>query len=537
MPINKWIICPVRHRQTRENQAIQAGYDMKLNVAENARRNMLWGTVQRTYQILVPFLLRSVFIRRLGIEYVGLSGLFSSLLSFLNLAELGVGSAVLYFLYRPVAENDQEAVRQLLGLIRDAYRRIGLLIFGLGLVLTPFLRLLVSEELPPGVNLYTIYLLNLLQSVLPYWLFAEKPVVLEVHQRNDMANRIYLATLSLRYALQFIILFLLPDYYLYLLAVILTQVLERFLLALAVDRRYPAYRTVLPAPPMLQKEVSHKAGGLLFHKLGGVIVNSADALVITAFLGLAVLGKYQNYLQIMTAVLGIVNLINSSWGAGIGNIIAREGPGAAYRSFEHATFLVFFTSTVCCCCFLNLYQPFIALWAGPDLLLDDGLIVLLCMYFYSLRLMAPGNLFESAGGLWRQDKLRPLAEGLCNLGLNLILVRYTGLYGILLSTILSMVLLSVPWLYHIVVGTLFQKSTAAHLRRLLLYMAASAAICAASRFVCRSLPDMDSLLMVLFVRAIVSVSVPLALLWLLCRKWEAWNWMTRHTARLFHLPL
>lgn len=508
---------------------------MKLNVAENTKRNVIWGAVQKVYQILLPFVLRSVFIRQLGITYVGLGGLFSSLLSFLNLAEMGVGSAVLFFLYRPVAENDEQTTRQLLGLIKDAYRWIGIFIFGLGLVFTPFLHLLISEELPAGINIYVIYLMNLLQTVLPYWLFANRTIVLEVHQRNDVTNRIYMAASTARYILQFVILFCLPDYYLYLLAVILTQVAERVLIALVANRKYPEYRTALPATSEMRKGVLEKSRGLLFHKIGGVIVNSADALVITAVLGLGILGKYQNYLQIMSAVTGIVVLINSSWSAGIGNTIAREGIGSAYRSFEHATFLSFCIGTVCCCCFLDLYQPFITLWAGPDMLLDDGLIVLLCMYFYSLRLMSAGNMFESVGGLWQQDRYRPLAEGLFNLGLNLILVQYIGMYGILLSTILSMVLLSIPWLYYNVVGNLFKKSVIRYLRQLLLYTAASAAICAVSYLVCGILPSNGSLLVTLLIRALVSVTVPLALLYVLCHKCEAWRWMIRHTLRLFHI--
>lgn len=501
---------------------------MKLNVAENAKRNVLWGGIRKLYQTLVPFVLRSVFIHQLGVEYVGLGGLFSSLLSFLNLAELGVGSAVLYFLYQPVADNDVDTVRKLLGLIKNIYWKIGLFISGAGLALTPFLRLLVSGEVPGDINIYAIYLLNLLQTSLSYWLFAGKSVILDVYQRDDVSSRICLATSTLRYALQFILLFLLPNYYIYLSIVILTQALERILIAAAVDRRYPEFRKTLPAPQEMTHKVLHKSSGLLFHKIGGVIVNSADALVITGFLGLSILGKYQNYLQIMTAVSGMIGLINSSWYAGIGNTIAREGIDTAYRSFIHYTFLEFCISTFCCCCFLNLYQPFIALWLGPDLLLDDGLIVCICLYFCSLRFMTPGNMFENIGGIWVQDRYRPLLEGLLNLGLNLILVQCLGMYGILLSTILSMVCLSMPWLYHTVVGKLFQKNSVSYLKKLLQYAVSAAACCAASSLACRIIPPGFPPLAALFAKAAISTAVPTALLWGLYRRDESWKWMLRH---------
>lgn len=216
---------------------------MKLNVAKNAKRNVFWGAIRKIYQILVPFVLRSIFIRQLGIEYVGLGGLFSSLLQFLNLAEMGVGSAALYFLYRPVAENDDETIKQLLGLIKSAYRKIGFFIFAAGLMLMPFLHVFVSKGVPDDVNIYAIYLLNLLETVLSYWLFASKSTVLEMYQRNDVYNRIYLITSTIRYGLQCFMLLCLPNYYLYLIIVLLTQMMEKLILALVVDRRYPEYRT------------------------------------------------------------------------------------------------------------------------------------------------------------------------------------------------------------------------------------------------------------------------------------------------------
>lgn len=506
---------------------------MKFNVIENTKRNIFWGVLRKIYQILVPFILRSVFIHQLGINYVGLGGLFSSLLSFLNLAELGVSSAVLYFLYKPVAENDEKVVRELLGLIRSVYRNIGLFILGAGLMLIPLLHLLVSREVPPDVNIYAIYMLNLLETVLSYWLFPGKSIILEVYQRNDVSNRIYLTVSTLRYALQLVMLYLLPNYYVYLIIVILAQIMEKIFLAFEADRRYPQYRRVLPVPENMKSRVFRRCDGLLFHKIGGVIVSSADALVITAFLGLSCLGKYQNYLQIMTAVSGMVGLIRSSWYAGIGNTIAREGIGAAYRSFENYTFLEFCISTVCCCCFINLYQPFISLWVGTDMLLDDSIVVSLCVYFYCIRLMAPGNMFENIGGIWAKDKYRPFMEGLFNLGLNLILVRFIGLHGILFSSILSMVLLSIPWLYYTVVGDLFKKNVAGYLSGLLLYTISTVAICAVSCLVCRIIPSGKASLVIFFVRAVVSMAVPLVILCLLYHKRDAWKWMVRNIYRLF----
>lgn len=508
---------------------------MKLDVAGNAKKNMFWGTVLRIYQILASFALRAALIRHLGIEYVGLGGLFSSVLNFLNLAELGVGSAVQFFLYQSVAENDTVSFRQLTGLTKALYRRIGFVITGAGLLVAPFLRMLISGELPAGINIYVIYCLNLLQTALSYWMFPGKKLVLTAYQRNDISCRISLVTSTIQYILQFLILFYLPNYYSYFAVSIFASIVGHVLCAFAADRRYPQYRIPLPTPKAVKEKVANKASGAFLHTIGGIIVTSADTLVITTFLGLSVSGKYQNYLQVMGGIFSFLALINASWRAGIGNIIACDGVEAAYGSFEHSTFLAFCISTVCCCCFLNLYQPFISFWVGEDMLLDDRLVVLLCIYFYTIRLMSPGNMLESASGIWTKDRFRPLAEGIFNLGLNLILVQFIGLYGILLSTVLSMILLSIPWLYYNVVRNLFRKSLACYFKTLLHYTVSTVVICVVSHFVCSAIPAGDDPIIDLLIKALVSVTIPFSLLYILYHKHEGWKWITEHIFRLIRL--
>lgn len=506
---------------------------MKLDMIKNTRRNLIWGVLLRGYQILIPLIIRWIFISRLGVEYAGLGGLFSAVLNFLNLAEMGVQSAVIFFMYKPIAENDTETVRRLLGLISRCYKWISLIVLSAGLALTPFVGYLISGVPPVGINIYVIFLINILSSALSYWPAAYKVTIFSVHQRNDIVSRISLITLNVKYVLQLIVLIFVGNYYTYLAVEIVTKLIERLITVLIVNRKYPMYKTALTPTQEMNEALGKKTSALFLHKIGGIIVNSADAIVISAFLGLTVLGKYQNYYSIMLSVIGFVLLLNSSSQAGIGNKLAVSEAVEIRHLFDNYNFLIFSICSVCCSCFLNLYQPFITLWLGADMLLDNGIVAVLCVYFYVFLLMMPGNSFENARGLWQYDRHRPLLEGILNLSMNLILVRFIGLYGILLSTIFSMLFFSIPWLYYNVTKQLFGGGFRRFIRDMILYMASAAAICMISYLVCGLIPDSIPLVADLLVKGILSVFVPVALIYIFYHKRREWKWMCEIGYKMF----
>ena len=175
---------------------------MRIERVRNASRNMAYGVALQAMKTLVPFAMRTVMLYLLGVEYLGLNSLFTSVLSVLNLAELGVGSAMVYSMYRPIAEDDTRKICALMRLYKIYYRIIGLVVCVLGLLLVPFLPRLISGSVPPDVNLYVLYLLNLAATVFSYWLFAYRSSVLQAHQRNDVVSKVTLVTDTLKYLLQ-----------------------------------------------------------------------------------------------------------------------------------------------------------------------------------------------------------------------------------------------------------------------------------------------------------------------------------------------
>ena len=430
---------------------------MKIERTRNATRNIIFGVILKTYQIIVPFLMRTAMIYFMGVQYLGLNSLFTSILQVLNLAELGVGSAMIYSMYKPIAEDDNATICALMRLYRTYYRVIGLVIAVIGCVLTPFIPRLISGDIPNGLNIYVLYLLNLGATVLSYWLYAYKNSILQAHQRTDIVSKVTLLTSTIQYALQLLVLWIFKNYYFYVIVMLVTQAITNIATAVAADRLYPQFNPEGKLPKQEVSKINERIRDLFTSKIGGIIVNSADTIVISAFLGLTALAVYQNYYFILTSITGFITIIFAAVTAGIGNSLVVETKEKNFKDLNVFTFIICWISGFCSCCFLNLYQPFMELWVGKDLMLDFSIVICFVIYFYVCEVNQLLNTYKDAGGIWHEDRFRPLVTAIVNLGMNLVMVQFWGLYGIILSTVLSMLLVGMPWLFHNLFTTMFEK--------------------------------------------------------------------------------
>ena len=326
--------------------------------------------------------MRTAMIYLMGVQYLGLNSLFTSVLQVLNLAELGVGSAMVYSMYKPIAEDDNTTICALMKLYRTYYRVIGLVIAVVGCALTPFIPNLIKSDVPAGINIYILYLLNLGATVLSYWLFAYKNSILQAHQRVDVVSKVTLITNTIQYGLQLFVLWAFHNYYLYVIVMLATQALTNIVTAVCADRLYPKFKPKGSMPRDEVKWINRRIRDLFTAKLGAVIVNSADTIVISAFLGLTVLAIYQNYYFIITAIIGFVTVIFSSVTAGIGNSLVVETKEKNFSDLLKFTFIICWISGICSCCFLNLFQPFMEIWVGKDLMLGFSAVVCFVVYYY-----------------------------------------------------------------------------------------------------------------------------------------------------------
>ena len=431
---------------------------MKINRTRNAARNITAGLGLRLYQTVVPFLMRTVMIHCMGVEYLGLNSLFSSVLHVLNLAELGVGNAMVFSMYKPIAEDDTGKICGLMRLYRRYYRLIGVFIGAVGLLLTPFIPKLISGELPPEINIYTLYLLNLGATVLSYWLFAYRNCLLTAHQRKDVVSLVMLATNVLQHLLQLLVLLYLKDYYLYLILTLLGTALNNVVTGLVTMRMYPRYQPTGELAALEVKQINGKIRDLFTAKLGTVVYNYADTIVMSAFMGLTVLAVYQNYYFILSAILAVIETMISSITAGLGNSFLTESKEKNFRDMLKFSFLFLWMTGMCVCCFLAMYQPFMEIWVGKELMLSFGMVICFSLYFYVYTMNRLLSIYKDAAGLWHKDRFNPLISALVNLALNLLLVKPLGLYGIVLSTVLSMGLISIPWQLHNLFTLFFERA-------------------------------------------------------------------------------
>ena len=435
--------------------------------------------------VLFPFVIRSVMLHYLGTEYLGLNGLFKSILNFLNLAELGVGSAMVFSMYRPIAEDDTQTICALLRLYRTIYRIIGLTVALVGLFLMPVLKDLIKGDLPVGMNLYVLYLMNLGNTVLTYWLFAYKSSLLQAHQRRDVISRVSLAVRVTEYTVKVLILIFTRNYYLYLAVQLLCQLAINLLTAVCASKMYPRYVPQGKLPKEKTQDIFRRVRDLFTSKLSATVFDAADTLVISAFMGLTVLALYQNYYFVITALRMMFVVLLNACMAGVGNKLVMESKEANYRDLEKISLLFLWLLGVSSSMLLCVFQPFIQVWMGEENMLAVGLVFCFVIYYYSMGANKLINMFKDAAGIWRIDRWRPLTAALVNLGLNLATVRFLGLYGVLLSSVFSIVAVQIPWLFRNLFLDVFPRRFLGRYIRLYCGLAAVALVsCGTSWFVC-----------------------------------------------------
>lgn len=404
----------------------------------NVKRNIICGMLQIAVSKVLPFCIRTIVIYRFGIEFLGLSGLFTSVLSTLSLMELGFGTAIVYSMYRPVAEGDTGMICAYLKYYRKIYRFIGFAILTVGLCLMPFLRNLVRDPvLPGGLNLYACYLIFLGNAVIGYLLYGYMSAIPTAYQRRDILSRIGMGSSLFGSSIKIMILLSCNSFYLYLICTPFVTIINNLIVLYVVRKMYPEISLQGEITKEQKHDLKKKVSGILVNKLTNVSRNSIDCLCISAFIGLFVTGIYDNYYLVMSSVLSAVAVIYHSMMASVGNSIAVESRDKNYsdmRQFDFMFMLIAGWSTVCMLC---LYQPFILTWVGKEKMFRMLIVLELCIYSYILLAGAIRWVYHEGAGLWWECRYIMLGEAIANILLNIILCRLLGVAGIVLATILS----------------------------------------------------------------------------------------------------
>lgn len=411
---------------------------------KNVTSGIVMGMINMVINIVLPFISRTIIIYALGTEYVGLGGLFASILNVLNLTELGVGAAITFSLYKPIAENDVPTVNSILKLYRTVYRIIGTIIVVISLCLLPFLRTLVAGDVPNGINLYILFIIYVANTAISYFMFGYKKVLLTANQRYDVEVNIYSATLFTMYALQIAVLLLFKNYYAYVLAFPVSTIIGDLITYVVIKKMYPQFKCEGTVNRAELVRLAKNVSGAFLSKLGSTVYLAVDNIVISAFLGLTVLGIYGNYYYIISSLIAIFAIVHNSLRPTLGNCVATETVKSNWNYFRLIDFGYMTVTIVCCSCCMVLFQDFERLWAGEENMLPLSIVVLLVVFFYTGRMSSVLVVYQEAAGIWWHGKFIPLIAAITNLTLNIIGVQIIGLPAILLSSIITSVVVTLP---------------------------------------------------------------------------------------------
>lgn len=408
---------------------------------KNSRRNIVRGAFKQVLSIGSQFVLRTVIIYVLGSEYQGVNGLFTSLLTILNLSDLGFSAAVTYILYKPIAEEDQVSINGIISYLKKVYLIIGTIILVIGLAMMPFLNLLISGEKPSDINIHVLFLIYLINSALSYFLFAYKSALLTAYQREDLVSNSYTISLVFTRAIQIVLLLLFHNYYLYAIVLPVGSVVNNILVQIYSKKYFPNSRPDGSVGPKTKFELNQQVKAIFVNRLSDVARNSFDNIVLSSCLGLVAVASYDNYYYIYSAIIGFMGIIVHGVKASIGNSLVVESLEKNKNDLDLFTFLFMWVAGWCTVCLVVLYQPFMDIWMHKrkELILPLYDMILFCIYFYTMSMTYSKNAFLEARGLFKECQKWYVGEAAFNLLLNILLGSKFGITGILIATIITIV--------------------------------------------------------------------------------------------------
>lgn len=400
--------------------------------------NFITALTGQIISILAGIVARVIFTRYMSREYLGLSGLFTNILTMLSLVELGVGPAITFALYKPLAENDTETVKSLMRLFQRAYRTVGCLILLLGLVFTPLYPFFIKQtDIPRLDMIYWLYVLNTGVS----YFYSYKIALITADQKQYIRHIGHYSAYVLMNVVQTVVLVITRNYLLYLICQVLFTVAENVILSTVADRMYPYLKdkNVRPLRDEERRPIMRNIRAMLFHKIGTLVVGSTDNLLLSKFLGLGVVGVYSNYSLIVEAIKKVLSRMYEAVTASVGNLNAEGDREKLYIVYGEMYFLSFSLYGFCTAGLMCLIQPFIELAFGREYLLDDLAVLAVCMSFYTSGMRQAPNVVRAAAGLYYRDWPKPIVESVVNLAASILLLKYLGVAGVFFGTVVSTV--------------------------------------------------------------------------------------------------
>lgn len=420
-------------------------------------RNVIIAMIMNVFTVVIGLISQKVFLEILNTEYLGINGLFNNIISMLGIAELGIGAAIIYNLYKPIASNDKEKIKSLMRFYRTSYRVIALIVLLLGLLILPFLPIIVGT-VEITENIYIIYLMFLIDIVFSY-LLTYKRSILYANQENYIINLVHIFYLVIMNVLQMVLLVLTKNYYIYLFIKILMRLLENIVLTIIANKKYNILleKNVSKLDKDTQNDILKKVKALIFHKIGSFVVLGTDNILISTFLGVKIVGLYSNYSLIITTISNFVMQIFTSITASVGNLLTLENSKKNFEVYKKVRFINFWISSFAAIGFLICMDSFITLWIGKQYILSKYVLIVLAINLFLSLFRYSISSFKEAAGIFYEDRFVPLVEAGTNLVMSLIFMHFFGLAGVFMGTVCSNLVLHLYSYPKFVYKTLFKK--------------------------------------------------------------------------------
>jgi O-antigen/teichoic acid export membrane protein len=404
----------------------------------NSIRNMATSATTQIVIGVLSFFNRTIFIKYLSSDFLGLNELFGTVLYVLSLSELGIGSAITFALYKPIAEGNLEQIRTYMHFFKKVYTAIGCVIIGLGLCFSPFIKSFVKSE--NAIDHLELYFIIYLFSVGFTYFYSYKQILIEADQKKYITQLVFCIATIIQLTIQTILIIFFKSYILYLITFFICNIGKNIYLAVRANKEFPILKLkkpILPIGKQQLKDLSVNIKAMFVRKLGEVSIGAIDNLLISSFVGLTTLGLYANYQVILEALRSTLRVFYTSITASIGNLCASETTEKAYSSFRSLNFINSLLSSFITVLLVILFQPCMVMWLGESFLLNTSTVILIALNFYLAGTRQMVLNYHAAYGLFWADKFNPLAQAIINLVVSILLVKPFGLNGILAGTTIS----------------------------------------------------------------------------------------------------
>ncbi|MBQ8508779.1 MAG: hypothetical protein IJ493_02620 [Clostridia bacterium] len=411
---------------------------------ENSVKNSLFAIVGQAVSLIFGFVTRIWFVRELGEAYLGVNGVFYSVLSLLSLTELGMGSAITFALYRPIADGDEKRIGEIMNLYACAYRIVAGLVMLLGLALLPFLGW-ITREVPQVEHMTLIYLLFLVNSAATY-LFSYKRALITASQQ-DWRNTINTCAFSiLQNVVQLLLIITTRSFVLYLAAQLVCTLASNLAISHSAGKMFPYLRTVKGLPDReTTGSILQNVKAMFVNRFGSIAVTGTDNLLI-ASIDVILVGVYSNYLMVLQTIQTILTKVVEAVTASVGNLIASETGEKRLDVYRDITFAVAWLYGFSAIALDTMSTRFITLAFGENMELVQAAVHIMCVNFYLNGIRQPNLMYINAAGLFRPIRWKGFVEAAVNLGVSaLFLWSGMGLFGVLLGTTVSHIATSLWW--------------------------------------------------------------------------------------------